>query len=153
MRRMAVWAGIVVAVVVGLALFARWLEPRMAFFPFAGEDETPAAYGVAFEPSTITTADGERLRAWRMDAPSPKARVLYFHGNGGNLSNWAPILAAIVRHGYSVAALDYRGYGLSSGHPTERGLYHDADAFVRAVWTDGSVRVPTIFWGRSLGVA
>jgi fermentation-respiration switch protein FrsA (DUF1100 family) len=141
------------AALVGLSLFVRWLEPRMTFFPFAGEDVTPRTFGIAFEPLTIHTTDGERLRAWRMDVPAPRARVLYFHGNGGNLSNWAPILAAIVKRGYSVAAIDYRGYGLSTGRPTERGLYHDADAFVRAVWTDGDARVPTIVWGRSLGAA
>jgi len=139
------------ALVVGLALFVRWLEPRMAFVPFAGEDITPRTFGLAFEPLTIATADGERLRAWRMDASSPRARILYFHGNGGNLSNWAPILAAIVRRGYSVAAIDYRGYGVSTGRPTERGLYRDADAFVQTVWADADARVPTIYWGRSLG--
>jgi uncharacterized protein len=138
-------------VVVGLAVLARWMEQRMAFFPFAGESETPGTFGLPFEPLTIETADGERLRAWRIDVMAPRARVLYFHGNGGNLSNWAPILAAIVRRGYSVAAIDYRGYGLSTGKPTEKGLYRDADAFVRAVWPNAEPRIPLVLWGRSLG--
>jgi len=150
MTHALIWVAIIA---VGLSLFVHWLEPRMAFYPDTGEDVTPHTFGVPFEPLTIQTADGERLRAWRMDASSPRARMLYFHGNGGNLSNWTPILTAIVRHGYSVAALDYRGYGLSTGQPTERGLYRDADAFVRAVWTDADGQVPTIFWGRSLGTA
>ena len=150
MTHALIWVAIIA---VGLSLFVHWLEPRMAFYPDTGEDVTPHTFGVPFEPLTIQTADGERLRAWRMDASSPRARMLYFHGNGGNLSNWTPILTAIVRHGYSVTALDYRGYGLSTGQPTERGLYRDADAFVRAVWTDADARVPTIFWGRSLGTA
>jgi uncharacterized protein len=150
MTHALIWIAIVVA---GLALFARWIEPRVAFYPFAGEDATPRTFGLAFEPLTIETADGERLRAWRIDAPSPRARVFYFHGNGGNLSNWSPILAATVRRGYSVAALDYRGYGLSTGKPSEQGLYRDADAFVRALWVDADPRVPTILWGRSLGGA
>src|SRR4051812_36446328 len=125
----------------------------MAFFPFTGETETPREYGVPFDAVTIRTSDGEQLRAWRMHATSPRARIHYFHGNGGNLSNWTPILAAIVKRGYSVAAIDYRGYGVSTGRPTERGLYRDADAFVRAVWTDAGAPIPTIFWGRSLGAA
>jgi fermentation-respiration switch protein FrsA (DUF1100 family) len=138
-------------VVGGLAVFARWLEQRIAFFPFTGEDVTPRTFGLPFDALTIPTADGERLHAWRMEVAAPRARVLYFHGNGGNLSNWAPILAAIVKRGYSVAAIDYRGYGLSTGRPTERGLYHDADAFVRSVWADADSRIPLVFWGRSLG--
>ena len=143
--------GIAVAVVVGLALFVRWLEPRMSFFPTPGEHETPRTFGLPFEPLQIDTADGERLRGWRIDVTMPRARILYFHGNGANLSNWSPILAGIARRGYSIAAIDYRGYGLSTGRPTEPGLYRDADAFVRAVWSDAGRGTPTIFWGRSLG--
>jgi uncharacterized protein len=137
---------------VALTVLVRWLEPRLAFFPFPGETETPRDFGVAFEAVTLTTADGERLRAWRMPAPDARARIVYFHGNGGNLSNWAPILAAIVHRGYSLVAIDYRGYGLSTGRPTERGLYRDVDAAVRQAWTDESA-LPLLYWGRSLGGA
>ena len=85
---------IVLAVtLLALAVFVRWVEPRLAFFPFPGEAETPRNFGLAFEALTIETTDGERLRAWLIPAGTPRARVLYFHGNGGNLSNWSPILA------------------------------------------------------------
>ena len=144
--------GIVVA---ALALFVRWLEPRMAFFPFPGEAETPRDFGVPFEAVTITTADGERLRAWRLTPPAPqaaRARIVYFHGNGGNLSNWVPILAGIARRGYAVFALDYRGYGASSGSPTERGLYRDVDAALPVAWPEAAP-TPIVYWGRSLGAA
>jgi fermentation-respiration switch protein FrsA (DUF1100 family) len=50
-------------------------------------------------------------------------------------------------------ALDYRGYGLSTGQPTERGFYRDADAFVRAAWPADDAKIPTVYWGRSLGSA
>jgi hypothetical protein len=79
--------------------------------------------------------------------------MLYFHGNGGNLSNWSPILAGVARHGFVVLAIDYRGYGLSTGRPTERGLYRDVDAAVTVPWTDAEGRLPLIYWGRSLGGA
>ena len=137
---------------VALAALVRWLEPRLAFFPFAGESETPRDFGVPFEATTVETRDGERLRAWIMRAPDARARVVYFHGNGGNLSNWAPILASIVRRGYSVFAFDYRGYGVSSGRPTERGLYRDVEAVVARAWSDDrDGGAPLIYWGRSLG--
>jgi fermentation-respiration switch protein FrsA (DUF1100 family) len=86
-----------------------------------------------------------------MRATAPRANVVYFHGNGANLSNWSPILASIVHRGYSVFAFDYRGYGQSTGHPTERGLYRDVDAVVKQAWMGESASVPTIYWGRSLG--
>ena len=136
-----------------LAVLVRFLEPRLAFFPSAGETTTPRDLGVVYEPLTIETADGERLRAWLIAHPQPRAFVVYFHGNGGNLSNWAPILAAIARQGYSVLAFDYRGYGVSSGRPTEKGLYRDVDAVVDHVWTQMKPSEPVIYWGRSLGVS
>jgi uncharacterized protein len=143
---------IVASAAVAMAIGVRRLEPGFAFFPERGEQTTPAAVGIRFEPATIHTADGEQLRGWLMHAPtSPRARVLYFHGNGGNLSVWLPIVAGIVRQGYTVAAFDYRGYGLSSGHPSESGLYHDVDAALEwahaATGTDRAV----VYWGRSLG--
>jgi len=149
-RLMHLAAWILVALV-GLAVFARWLEPRLAFFPYPGEDVTPEQFGVHHEALPIDTSDGARLRGWIMPARNPRARVVYFHGNGGNLSNWAPILAAIVHRGYSVFAIDYRGYGLSAGRPTERGLYRDVDATLARAWTDPAPAIPLIYWGRSLG--
>jgi fermentation-respiration switch protein FrsA (DUF1100 family) len=131
----------------------RWMEPRMAFFPTTGESETPQTFGVPFDGITIETADGERLHAWVMRAPAPRANVVYFHGNGANLSNWSPILTGIVKRGYSVVAFDYRGYGNSTGHPTERGLYRDVDAVVKYASSARSEPIPTIYWGRSLGAA
>jgi fermentation-respiration switch protein FrsA (DUF1100 family) len=143
----------VVAASALMLLLVRWIEPRFAFFPTRGESETPRDFGVPFEPITIDTVDGEHLRGWVMRAPAPRANIVYFHGNGANLSNWSPILAGIVQRGYSVVAFDYRGYGQSTGHPTERGLYKDIDAVLKQAWIGESRSVPTIYWGRSLGAA
>jgi uncharacterized protein len=136
-----------------MLVLVRWMEPKLAFFPTRGESETPREFGLPFEALTIETADGEQLRAWVMRAQAPRANVVYFHGNGANLSNWTPIFAGIVRHGYSLFVFDYRGYGLSTGHPTEQGLYRDVDAVVKQAWTAEESRVPTIYWGRSLGAS
>jgi len=134
-----------------ISLLVRWAEPRLAFFPTRGESATPREFGVPFDAVTIDTADGERLRGWVMRAAVPRANVVYFHGNGANLSNWSPILVGIVKRGYSVLAFDYRGYGQSTGHPTERGLYRDVDAVVRHEKAKNEEAIPTIYWGRSLG--
>jgi len=142
-----------VIAIAALALLVRWIEPRFAFYPTPGETETPRDYGMTYEALDIVTSGGGRLRAWIMRAPNQRARVVYFHGNGGNLSNWAPILAGLVRHGYSVLAFDYRGYGLSTGRPTERGLYRDIGAVLDRAWRDLPAGAPTVYWGRSLGGA
>jgi fermentation-respiration switch protein FrsA (DUF1100 family) len=145
---------LVVAGVIGLALLVRAFEPRFAFFPFAGENRTPEHFGAKFSPLTIETADGERLRAWHLARPDAVAQVVYFHGNGGNLSVWSDVLIGIVNRGYEVIAVDYRGFGLSTGSPTEQGLYRDVEATIRFV--DDGLRqpgLPLIYWGRSIGSA
>jgi len=140
-----------VIVAAGLAAFVRWLEPRFAFFPTPGETTTPPEFGVAFEPATVDTADGEHLRVWHLRAGLPRALVVYFHGNGGNLSVWAPILAGVARRGYDLVAFDYRGYGVSTGRPSESGLYRDVDAIVQHAVASRQPSLPIVYWGRSLG--
>src|SRR5262249_47175426 len=151
MRVLIVFLSVVIALgLIGVAV--RWLEPRMAFFPSSGEDATPREFGVEFDAVSIATRDGERLHGWWMRHPSPPASILYFHGNGGNLSMWAPIVSAIVRRGYEVLAFDYRGYGLSTGRASEQGLYRDADAAVEYFSAHASTKERRVYWGRSLGV-
>jgi uncharacterized protein len=129
----------------------RAIESRFAFFPTIGETGTPDDFGIPFERVSLSADGGVTLRAWSMPHASPRARILYFHGNGGNLSVWAPILAGIHRRGYAVHALDYRGYGASTGRPSEQGLYKDVEAAVEWPWGSEAAAVPLIYWGRSLG--
>ena len=151
MRGLLIGAAIAAATLWGLA---RWLQPRMAFFPMHGVQGTPASAGLPFTDLKIRTDDGETLHGWWIEHPSPRGQVLYWHGNGGNLSLWLPVLTDLRRHGFSVMAVDYRGYGASSGSPSEHGLYRDADA--AAAYFNEHLRrpgTPTIHWGRSLGCA
>ncbi|HUK35785.1 MAG TPA: alpha/beta hydrolase [Vicinamibacterales bacterium] len=150
---MFIAAVLVVAALFLLAVIVRRYESSVAFWPTVGETATPDAFDVKYEPLSIGTRDGETLRAWWMPHQSPRASILYFHGNGGNLSVWAPILAGIAQRGYTILAFDYRGYGLSSGRPTERGLYSDVDAVMEEFHTLAFATAPTVYWGRSLGVA
>lgn len=155
MRSVPNWVGallILAAVLAVIAWYVRQVEPRFAFFPFAGEQTTPQAYGVAYTPITITTEDGERLRAWHLPRTDAIAQVVYFHGNGGNLSVWVDVLVGLWHQGFDVLALDYRGFGVSTGRPTEQGLYRDVEATLRYVETEPRrERVPMLYWGRSLG--
>ena len=137
-----------------LKLLVRWLEPRMAFFPFTGVQETPAALGVPYTDHQIRTADGETLHAWWFKHADPRAQILYWHGNGGNLSLWMPVFVDLHKRGFDVLAVDYRGYGASTGKPSERGVYADGEAAVEYFAAKLQRKdAPTIYWGRSLGCA
>jgi hypothetical protein len=151
LMRLAVTIVIAAAVLRGLVW---WLEPRMAFFPYRGVQETPAAARLPFDDLEIPTRDGETLHAWWLAHPTPRAQVIFWHGNGGNLSLWLDVIVELRRRGFSVLAVDYRGYGASTGRPSEKGVYKDADAALDVF--NQKLRhkdVPVIFWGRSLGSA
>ena len=144
-----------IVILAGLLLvlgLVRACEASLAFFPTRGENADPGEFDVRFTAHTITTADGERLRVWHLPNEQARAQVVYFHGNGGNLSIWSDILVAVWRAGYDVIAFDYRGYGVSTGTPSEAGLYRDVDAVVSAVPEQFRQRnIPLVYWGRSLG--
>lgn len=153
-RRMLEIIVLFVLAVIAVTWVVRRAEPRLAFYPYSGEDVTPQQFGVAFTPFDVDTADGERLRAWHLPNANADAQVVYFHGNGGNLSLWTDVFVGLSRHGFDVVAVDYRGYGQSTGTPSEHGLYRDVDAVIAFV--DRSLRrdtLPLIYWGRSLGTA
>ena len=152
MRTLAGWLAIVTLVLGTLTLCIRFLEPRLAFFPRPGEQQTPKDFGVLFTTHTIPTADGQRLHAWHLPHKNPHARVVYFHGNAGNLSVWADVFVGVWRQNFEVIAVDYRGYGLSTGQPSESGLYQDVEATIAFVHDRlPPIEAPLVYWGRSLG--
>ncbi len=57
-----------------------------------------------------------------------RVTLLLLHGNAGNISHRFEKLAVLRALGADVLIVDYRGYGRSSGQPSETGTYRDADA-------------------------
>jgi fermentation-respiration switch protein FrsA (DUF1100 family) len=101
----------------------------------------------------IQTPDGERLSAWWFEAPGAKLATLYLHGNGGYLSMYIDHLRAINQAGNSVLIIDYRGYGRSTGAPSETGLYTDAQAAYQWLRSRGFAPNQIVIQGLSLGSA
>lgn len=146
---------IVVALVAGLVLGGVYVfQERLVFFPSRAMAADPSALGLPFEDFTVETADGESVHGWLVPAQGPeRAVVLFHHGNAGNISHRLETLALLHRLGLTTCIFDYRGYGLSSGRPTEPGVYQDS----RAVWDMLTARGVepgrVVIWGRSLGSA
>ncbi|MEL6923793.1 MAG: alpha/beta hydrolase, partial [Bacteroidota bacterium] len=99
----------------------------------------------------LGTKDGENIDALYFTAPdSTLGVVLYLHGNADNLQRWAQYHPDFTERGYDFFAIDYRGYGKSTGKATEQGLYKDAERAYH--WL--RQRFPSqqiIIYGRSLG--
>lgn len=108
----------------------------------------------ALEELAIDTPDGERLAAMLALHGDAVARptAVFLHGQGGNLDDAWPWVMALWDLGYDVGAVDYRGYGKSTGEPTEDGLYTDARVFYDALAADPRVDpARLVIWGHSMG--
>ncbi len=131
-------------------------QSRLVYFPQIGRGiaATPQAHGLAYEEVTLKTADGEKLAAWWVPHERALGVVVIFHGNAGNISHRIDYLTMFHRLGYSSLLLDYRGYGRSTGSPSEEGTYRDAEAAWQ--WLTKERGVPArdiVVLGESLGGA
>lgn len=155
---LAMLAGIYVLLGVMLYLFQGSMV-YLANLPSRSLDATPADAGLDYEDVDIDTADGERLHGWYVPAAPPgqgEARgvLLFFHGNAGNISHRLDSIAIFHRLGLDVLIVDYRGYGRSTGKPTERGTYRDAQAAWEYLVAERGIEPGRIVvFGRSLGGA
>jgi hypothetical protein len=132
-------------VVVGLPLFMYLAQDSLIFHPQPlTESQRVALARNSRAQSMFIDADGTRLHAWHIPGDP---LVIYFGGNAEEVS-WMLQEAAGRSPGTGWLLVDYRGYGSSSGSPSERVLIEDA-----LRWYDQmSSRYKTIYvFGRSLG--
>jgi uncharacterized protein len=76
----------------------------------------------------ITTEDRMSLKAWYAAAEPGKPVILHLHGKGGNMASRASRWRYYRQKGFGVLFFDYRGFGGSTGEPSEEGLKADAHA-------------------------
>jgi fermentation-respiration switch protein FrsA (DUF1100 family) len=146
------WGSIALLAFGGLVAVMYLFQRKLMYFPETVRT-APAAVGLpAAEEITLDTADGEHVIVWHVPPRANNAVVLYFHGNGGSLRLRNERFQRITADGTGLVALSYRGYGGSSGAPTESGLLVDADAaYAFAIARYQPERV--VLWGESLGTA
>lgn len=98
----------------------------------------------------LKTDDGETINAIHFCSNNTRA-VLYFHGNAGVLNSWQNTYSHFEGMRTDLLVIDYRGYGKSTGTPTEQGLYLDAEAAYKYLLEKGYNKDSIIVYGRSLG--
>jgi uncharacterized protein len=135
---------------VGLVALLYVTQRALQYFPERFRT-APAAAGLPqAEEVVLDTADGEHVIAWHLPPRGEKPVILYFHGNGASLRWRVDRFRALTADGTGLVALSYRGYGGSSGSPTEPGLLNDASAayaFTIARYQPARIAL----WGESLG--
>jgi hypothetical protein len=112
----------------------------------------PSSYQKSDEIIFIPTADGGEIAAAWLPNPTARYTILLSHGNGEDLGDIMPELREFAERGYAVLGYDYRGYGLSSGKPSEANACADIEAAYRYLTT--TLKVPPeqiILHGYSVG--
>jgi hypothetical protein len=129
------------------------------FRPQRDVHATPADVGLRYDEVWLTvpgaTPEGERVHGWWIPAAEAHApTMLYLHGARWSLANNVQRIGRLHRMGFSVLAIDYRGFGRSDGDlPSEALAYADAQAAwheLRRLEPDPARR---FVYGHSLGGA
>lgn len=125
----------------------------------ARQDTTdPSSQDLPFDPLWLTTPDGERLQAWYIRRSNKEGgphgtTIVMFQANAGNIAHRLPIASILFKSlQVNVFMLSYRGYGLSTGSPQEKGIKIDAQ--VALDWIrDNCKGQQVVLYGQSLGGA
>lgn len=130
-----------------------WVHQRDFLYAPGGTAATPAEVGLThFSVVKIATQDGERIIGWWKPPPHVgDGVVLYFRGTPSTLPDYAPyVMPDIENAGLGALAIDYRGFGGSTGSPSEDGIKLDARAafdFIRGQAPQSKVAL----FGQSFG--
>jgi fermentation-respiration switch protein FrsA (DUF1100 family) len=139
------------AMVIGMVL----LENSLIFFPSAYPVGNWKPFSLAFEDAWFEAADGTKLHGWYVPVDEPRAVVLFAHGNAGNLSDRAEVVADLTKRlRVSLLIFDYRGYGRSEGTPSESGVLSDGRAARDWLARRAGIEpAQVVLYGESLGGA
>ena len=136
----------------GLVVGAAWLGQRHLMYVPNATRVPPAAAGLmGVEELVLTASDGAKLIAWHSPARDGRPTILYLHGNAGNLAGRADRFQRYQRQGFGLMMLSWRGYGGSTGRPTEASNVADAILAFDALVASGAPAEDVVVYGESLG--
>ncbi len=144
-----------IAVIFGLIFgYVRYIELRSIFFPTKEIEFSPTDINLPFQDIYIDTEDSLKINAWFIPYNNAKYTLLFFHGNGGNISHRLDKIQLLRKAGVNIFIIDYRGYGASQGRPTENGLYLDARGAYDYLLNLRNIKPgQIILYGESMGTA
>ncbi len=106
--------------------------PWLLYRPFLSAEENLKALDPKLENELLKTSDGDEIDIWHLpaagDGTLKKGAAIIFRGNGGPLRGFFSIQNFLSSLGMESYIFDYRGYGRSSGWPSEKKIYADAEA-------------------------
>jgi pimeloyl-ACP methyl ester carboxylesterase len=136
-----------------LAFAALWFGRFAAIYPFDSTHVTPRDAGVpAIQEYQLSSFDGTSLIIWSKQPQLDKPTIIYFHGNAGNLANRAQRFDRMIKRGYGIVAMAYRGSSGSKGSPSQQLITQDSQFLITHLHNVGlKHNSPLIYYGESLG--
>lgn len=125
----------------GVIALGLWNFQEVILFPalsfrFFGKDSKVISPPDGIESFYVETPDGEKLNVWTNYGANPELTspyvALIFHGNGETIAN-RNFMPFFARHKIPSFTVDYRGYGNSSGWPSEKTMLEDTDTVWKAI--------------------
>ena len=133
-------------------LYVRYLEKTSVFYPAKQLSRSPMDLGLEFDDVQLTTRDDVVVHGWFFKTPAAKSTLLFLHGNAGNIADRLEKIIFFKNIGLNVFIIDYRGYGNSTGKPSEEGMYTDAQAAYEYLTQRKDINAKNIVaYGESLG--
>ena len=143
--RSTVW---VLGIYMVFFLYALFFADHLVFRP------QPASYTDDERILKVKTREGTTISMRYLSNPGATYTILYSHGNAEDLGDIQEVLHQFYKHGFSIIAYDYSGYGTSSGEPSEDAAYADISAvFDYAVQQIGLRAHDMLIFGRSIGAS
>lgn len=137
-----------------ICLLLYYYQTRLIFVPSKNVLTTPKEHGIDYNEQYILSKNGNKVYFWEILTQNPKYTVVFFHGNAGNVSSRIETIYHFKELDIHAFMLDYQGYGLSEGTPTEKNIYSDSIQLIKTIIEQKNINPDNmIYWGRSLGGA
>ena len=141
---------VIIYIVISIAIY--YLQDYLLFKP----EKLPKDFQFNYENQEIEehnleTRDGAVINGL-LFKPKGESRgiVLYLKGNSKSIKGWGKFAVDFTRHGYNVLMVDYRGFGKSTGHRSQKAIKRDLQEVYNKI-KERTKESRIILYGRSLG--
>ena len=99
----------------------------------------------------LTMSDGTKVMTWSKNGNKDLPALLFFHGNRGQIAEFAPQIIHFNKDGYGIFLAEYRGYGNSTGSINQEKMFSDGSEIYDWIKKQGYSKI--ILIGYSFGCA
>ena len=128
-----------------------FLQDKMLFKPDNNYISPQKAKLSGVSENMLTMSDGTKIMTWAKEGDKNLPAILFFHGNRGQIAEFAPQIVRFNEEGYGTFLAEYRGYGNSEGKINQEKMFSDGSEVYDWIKKKGYSKVIVI--GYSFGCA